>query len=85
MSQATQVLFPAVVTTTLTIPDGFVFASITPVGAGTYIISNSSGKAGLTTSPTLSSTFSFAFNSNVSGYAAHTITALSGSVVVAYF
>ncbi len=85
MSQATQMLFPTVVTTTFVIPDGFVFATITPVSSGTYTISNSSGKSGLTTSPTISSTFSFAPNNNVIGYAAHTITIISGSVIVAYF
>ncbi len=85
MGQATQMLFPTVVTTTLTIPDGFTFATITPVSTGTYTISNSSGIAGLATSPTISSTFSFAPNNNISGYAAHTVTVVSGSVIVAYF
>ncbi len=84
MGQQTNMLFPAV-SSSIVIPEGFTFASITPNPTATYQIQNASGIAGFTTSPILSGTFSFPLNNNIVGYSQHTITVLTGAVAVAHF
>jgi hypothetical protein len=74
---------PALVTSEgspFTTPDGCFFISISPVDDATFKITNPHGQE----SPVLSQVFSFPQLSSPGPWGPHTITAVSGSVIVSY-
>jgi hypothetical protein len=71
-----------------TIPAGFKTASIAPLNGATFTITsnNNTGDGnGSNISPTFSSVYSFPVNLSLDGYDSHTITSISGSIVVCYY